>query len=228
MSETKLHDLLVEVAEQAVPTDLLDRVHHRVRVRRRRRGALVSAALVVAAVAVAGSQLHGTGTTHRPPVADLHSSRHVVVQPHGGKPVRPFHAPGIKLVAYTGKQLSGFTVDKIPAGWVLGGVNAFVLTIDPAGDPNTNPAQFVGKLVVSLQANADFPRHGIRVTVNGQEGMINGLGSTKYGPAMTFNDSAGHTIDIETPLALGWTTVAPIVSFAEGIHVSADAMASVG
>jgi hypothetical protein len=42
--------------------------------------------------------------------------------------------PSIRLVAYHGEQLEGFTVDRIPDGWYLQGSNAFALTIAPDGD----------------------------------------------------------------------------------------------
>ena len=38
-----------------------------------------------------------------------------------------------KLVAYTGEQPAGFTLDRVPDGWEVQGVNRFFLMLAPQG-----------------------------------------------------------------------------------------------
>jgi hypothetical protein len=193
--------------------------------------ATTTAAGVAVAVLVA-SALHGSGADHHTAVAVSRPTHTASVKPRTsttGRVKAPVpKALSVKLVAYTGKQLAGYTVARVPDGWFLGGVNAFTLTVNPPGDTNTDPAYFIDKLVVSLQPNADLPADGLHVSVNGHPGVINGLGGTQYGPTMVFEDGAGHTVDLEVPLILGWTTAAPLITFAEGIQVTGAARASVG
>jgi hypothetical protein len=235
MSDTELHDLLLEVASQAVPTDLLPRVQGGIRARRRRRGtvAVAAAAVALAAIVLVATQIDSSSAPHPGSRAAGHAPRQAAGGPPSTRTVKPFKGPGVKLVAYSGKQPAGYTVDVIPQGWVLGGVNSFALTINSASDPNMDPSYFVGKLVVALEPpgsnlRTDGPKHGgLAVTVNGRAGLISGLGA-KAGPTMAFYDAAGDVVDIEAPPALGWTTASPLVAFAEGIQVLGAAQPSYG
>jgi hypothetical protein len=245
MSDTELHDRLVEVANQAVPTDLLPRVHSGIRARKRRRGAVAvgSTVAAVAAVAVVATQAggsapshaasHAAGQHHQHPDVGKRPSVHKV----GTAKRRVVTAPAVKLVTYTGTQPAGYSVDKVPAGWFIGGVSPFTLTIDPPGYPNPdpNPDSFVGKLIVSLEPSGDNlrtdgPKHGgIDVTVNGRDGLIELPSAADQGEsALAFYDAAGNVVDVEVPPALGWTTAAPYVAFAEGVHVLTAAAPTFG
>lgn len=53
--------------------------------------------------------------------------------------------------------------------------------------------------------------------------MIADLG----GQALTYNDGDGHTVVVQAPAQLAWSNT-QIVSFAEGVHVTANAIAGVG
>jgi hypothetical protein len=133
--------------------------------------------------------------------------------------------PSVRLVAYHGEQLEGFTVDQIPDGWYLQGSNAFDLTIAPEGD-ESSPDAFEGKLVVMLLSSSapqQLPQ-GEPVKVGNEDGVV----STGEADVLTYVDDAGHFVQIEAwHRALGWTTD-QLVTFAQGVHVTADAQAGVG
>jgi hypothetical protein len=135
----------------------------------------------------------------------------------GGTPVR--------LVAYHGDQPEGFTVAQVPEGWFLQGTNAFSLTVAPKGD-TTSPDAFEGKLVVMLLSSSAPQRlpEGDPVSVGGQDGVV------AHGPAdvLTYKDDAGHFVQVQAwRSALHWTND-QLVSFAEGVQVTADAQPGVG
>ncbi|WP_460852737.1 hypothetical protein [Nocardioides montaniterrae] len=74
------------------------------------------------------------------------------------------HSTGVQLVDYTGDQLPGFTVDKVPDGFVLQGATAYSLDIARPG-VTSSLDDFEGKIVVSVEANAPAtaaPHHVIR------------------------------------------------------------------
>ena len=106
MSDTELHDLLVEVASQAVPTDLLPRVQGGIRARRRRRGTVAVAAVAVAlaAIVVVATQIDSSSAPHPGSRAAGHAPRQAAGGPPSTRTVKPFNGPGVKLVAYSGKQ----------------------------------------------------------------------------------------------------------------------------
>jgi hypothetical protein len=197
--------------------------------RRMRRTAIAATSVTaVAALIVAGAQLHGGGTKHTPTVATRHSSTKVANHPGTATTVTTktkTHRPSIKLVAYHGKQLNGFTVDKVPTGWFLSTSTQYALLIDPAGSKDNDPDAFVGKLAVLLASSDEtsFPKHGDHVTVNGQPGVIWDDGGVQLG----YTDSAGHRVTIQVPNKLHWSDT-EIVSFAEGVHVTSNALAGRG
>jgi hypothetical protein len=196
----------------------LSREHRRRRIRR----AAFTATTLVAAFAVVLLATH-PGTSPRRAASGSHprSPTGATSPPTGHHHQR---APTIKLVAYHGKQLRGFTVDVIPAGWFLGGVNQYALTINPAGDQDLRPDVFVGKLTVLLASvDQTFPKDGTHVTVSGRPGVIWNGGEEQLG----YTDSAGHRIVIQFPDKLGWSAD-QMVAFAEGVHVTSDAVAGVG
>lgn len=139
--------------------------------------------------------------------------------------VAPSRSP-IRLVAYHGDQLSGFIVDQVPDGWYLQGSNAFALTIAPDGD-TTSPDSFSGKLVVMLLSSSapqELPE-GESVTVGEHDGVAS---QTPDAATLTYEDDAGNLVQIQAwRSALHWTTD-QLTSFAEGVHVTADAQAGVG
>jgi hypothetical protein len=193
----------------------LVRVHRQRTIRRSMMGGGALAAGVAAVLVVA--QLGGSSPAQR---IGLTHPGPAIASPD------PHTRPSIKLVAYHGKQLAGFTVDRIPVGWFLSTSTASALLIDPDGSSDNNPDAFEGKLAV-LTSSVD--EHGLgsgdNVSVNGRPGVVSDQG--KYGLMLRYNDPNGFGVDIQAPLALHWTD-AQIVRFAEGVHVTGNAVHSLG
>jgi hypothetical protein len=170
--------------------------------------------VVAAAVAVTATQIGGGSSA---PTA----------APHGTVigPTRHHVKSAVQLVDWTGKQLSGFNVDEVPAGWHLSASTQYALTIDSAADTNNDPNVFVDKLTVLLASKDEtsFPADGTQVTVNGQPGAFWNDGGEQLG----YTDAAGHRVVIQAPDALHWSAT-QLVSFAEGVHVTSNALAGVG
>jgi hypothetical protein len=197
----------------------LARVHRQRTIRR----SLITGGALAAGAAVAIVAASSGGST------DEHTRTIVgpITQPsHHGRTHPAVHHSSIKLVAYHGKQLNGFTVDQIPAGWRLSTSTQFALLIDPKGDTDNDPDAFVGKLAV-LTSSSD--EHGLgkgdKVTVNGQPGVVSDQG--KYGIMLRYNDPKGFGVDIQAPQQLHWSDQ-QIVDFAQGVHVTSDAVHSRG
>lgn len=190
----------------------LVRAHRRAVVRR---SMVATGSLVVAAaVAVTATQLGGSSNA---PTTANHAGSTKIVQHH--------HANAVQLVDWTGKQLNGFNVDEVPAGWHLSGSTQYALTINSADDSNTDPNVFEGKLTVLLASvdEQSFPANGQHVTVDGQPGVVWNGGEWMLG----YTDAAGHRVVIQAPDALHWTAD-QLVSFAEGVHVTSNALAGRG
>jgi hypothetical protein len=190
--------------------------------RRRGRATWFSVAGTAAAAALVGTtmvagNLGGTDETTGPAPGSKISANQGS-GPHLGTPVR--------LVAYQGEQLDGFTVDQVPEGRYLQGSNAFSLTIAPQGD-TTSPDDFVGKLVVMLLSSSAPQKlpPGEPVKVGDNDGVV-----TPGPPAdtLTYEDDAGHFVQIQAWTApLGWTNE-QLASFAEGVQVTSHAQPGVG
>lgn len=134
---------------------------------------------------------------------------------------------GIALVAYSGAQPQGYTVDSVPNGWQVQGVDNYVLTIAPVGDSDTSPDSFDGKLVVMLRSQDDVgARTGDNVMIGSTPGVID-HSEDAFATQLFFTDAAGHRIDIQVPPALHWSD-AQMAAFAAAVHVNATARAGVG
>jgi hypothetical protein len=193
-------------ADQSTPDDVVRRdllrgraALTRRRVRRSVTGLGATAATAVLALAIVGGQSS--------PDPDPH-------------PV----ARGLDLVAYTGTQLPGFTVEKVPEGFVLQGANAYSLDIALPGN-HTSLNDYRGKLVVMLQSkDATGTPTGKQVEINGRPGTI-----STFDPAakqLYYSDGA-HQIVVQSPTELGLSD-AELVEFASGVTVTAEAVAGVG
>ena len=136
----------------------------------------------------------------------------------------------IKLVAYTGDQPKGYTVDSVPAGWEIQGVDNYVLTIAPIGFANQNIDAFEGKLVVMLQSKDEQPltaADGDQVAVGSGTGIVSKF-DREHGQQLNYRDaSSGKWVDVQAPLSLHWTD-AQLGQFAAGVHVNDGAEAGVG
>ena len=140
---------------------------------------------------------------------------------------QPSHGPantGLDLVAYEGAQLPGFTVGKVPEGFVLQGSNRFSLDIARPSD-HSGLDDYRGKLVVMLQSqDATGTPKGKAVEVNGHPGTI-----STFDPAaaqLFFSDGT-HQIVVQSASELGLTD-AELVEFASAVTVTGEAQASVG
>lgn len=192
--------------------------------RLRTRGAIVAATTIGAAgvVGLVTGQFNGSDTAR--PSASASRGRAATTQPSARQTTVSTEQPGkvlaVRLIAYTGKQLAGFTVDRVPEGWRLSGSTQYALTINAQGDANNNPDVFVGKLTVLLQSQdaSGFPS-GEPVTVDGHPGVITNMDEQ----ILTYNDGNGHTVVVQAPPRLAWTS-AQLVSFAEGVHVTGNAI----
>jgi len=179
---------------------------------RRRRARIGSAAVAVAAVGVVATVI-------------------VAGQPGGqGSDIAeaptpsPTHAATLRLVDYTGIQQPGFTVAKVPAGFVLQGATPYSLDVAKAGD-HSSLNDFEGKLVVMLQSkDATFHKTNRAVTVHGTTGYLRAEdgGAT----ALEYLDG-DHDVVIQAWSGLGLTD-AQLVEFADGVTVTSGAQASVG
>lgn len=195
----------------------LHRDHKRRAIRRSMAATSTVAAAAVVAVIVA--QSGGASAQHHTNAVKGAPSHHVVGTHHAttGK--------SIKLVAYHGKQLNGFTVDEVPAGWHLSTSTQYALLITKDGTTDDDPNAFVGKLAV-LTSSVDEHGlgHGDSVTVDGQPGKVEVQGDVQL---LRYNDPNGFGVDIQAPTELGWTDT-QIVQFAEGVHVTGNAIHSHG
>jgi hypothetical protein len=131
---------------------------------------------------------------------------------------------GLDLVVYTGTQLPGFTVEKVPEGFALQGANAYSLDVAPATD-RTSLNDFRGKLVVMLQSkDVTGTPTGKAVTINGRPGTISTFDPTAK--QLYYSDGT-HDIVIQSATKLGLTD-AELVEFAKGVTVTTEAEAGVG
>ena len=168
-----MSDLRALLYEAAGPLSLADSIDpqiaeadlargHRAR-RRRRTGRMAASSGLVAALALSAFAVGGSGllssSTSTPPVAGHSSSQ-----------------AGFSLVSYTGKQPTGFILDKVPAHWQVESIDASHLLLAPEGKtPSPDPAgmtSFVGKVAVTLDVNVPQKLTGDKVEINGRPGVI--------------------------------------------------------
>lgn len=215
--ETRLRNLRVESTpadEETVAADV--RRAHRALGRRRAvrygtGGVTLLAVAALATVTVVGQGGHDASR----PRADAPASPSATAGTRGA---------GLRLVDYTGDQQPGFTVTKVPAGFVLQGATPSSLDVARADD-HSDLNSFQDKLVVMLQSkDASFRRTGRPVQVHGATGYLH----TEPGAATTLEYLDGpHDVVVQAWTSLGLTD-AQIVEFAEGVTVTSAATAGVG
>jgi hypothetical protein len=227
---TDVRTLLSQAAGTADVTDdtvAADLVRARRGLRRRTAlrvtGSVVTGTALVAAVVVVRS-----GAESRRPVAEP-PHRPVVTTPAAPRTTTSAPATNLRavtLVAYTGRQPSGYEVAYVPKGWEVQGANEFRLTIAPIGTTDTHPDAFEGKLVVLLRSKDDTgPPIGTPIPVGNGTGYLN-----RTDPAtavLMFQDSAKHWVLVQVPRVLGWSD-RDIARFGAGVEVTHDAQAGVG
>ena len=140
---------------------------------------------------------------------------------------------GTMLVSYTGKQPTGFTLDKIPAGWEVRDNDAGVLTLAPTGAPKEKTPKgmvsFEGKIAVTAQNDTGVPT-GVqldKVQVGGRPGVVahmKGSGDTR---TLFVEQPSGVYLQIQVWDGLGWGND-QIAEFGASVHITKDLQLSVG
>ncbi|OIJ26516.1 hypothetical protein [Nocardioides luteus] len=131
-------------------------------------------------------------------------------------------ADTVRLVDYDGTQMPGYTVAKVPEGFVLQGSDQFVLAV-ARPDDKSSISDFRDKIVVTLESPSgteDSPN----TTVNGQPAT---LVTTPDGATMLKYAYRDFTVVIQMWNSIHLTDK-QLVEFAEGVEVTADAKPSVG
>lgn len=139
--------------------------------------------------------------------------------------VAPSPSDALPLVAYTGPQVEGFELGKVPEGYVIQGSDAFVLTLAEPGD-DSHYLGFDGKVVIMLESQSAAQRlgNGQDVTVNGEPGVLQGApGETRN--LRYFQGDKLVLIQVWETIEL---TDEQIVELAESVTVTSDAEAGVG
>jgi hypothetical protein len=218
---------------EADPREDLARGRSLLRRRRLLAGAGVAAAMVAgAAVPLALQGGSGVSNGHGPVAA---SAKPVIKTTEPSVPSASSPSPSrsrgghVALVAWTGTQPPGYEVSWMPAGWVVQGSTPYYLTIAPAGDKDTQPDSFLGKLVVMLQSKSvTSPPSGQSQPVNGRRGVFEPAaeagGDTEI---LTFQVPGGQWAVVQAPMALGWSSQ-QLAQFAGGVKVLVTAQRGVG
>ncbi|WP_328291834.1 hypothetical protein OG218_03610 [Kineococcus sp. NBC_00420] len=139
-----------------------------------------------------------------------------------------------QMVAYTGTQPAGFTLDALPRGWEVQGVDAGVLTLAPAGIADQDPNSFAGKVAVFLE-NLPQAATGDRVrpvqvgTTTGLlfESDLNTGGDRLGGTTLFLAQPSGTQLAVQVWAGLGWSDT-DIAALGAAIHVTDAATVSVG
>jgi hypothetical protein len=192
--------------------------------RRRRTGtrSVVAGALAIGAFAAFSPGSHSSGSSVTGPSIGATTAGTATKAAVTGGAVA-----GIQLVAYTGDQPKGYTVDSVPSGWEIQGVSNLALVVAPVGDADQDIDDFAGKLVVMLESeDQKTAPTGTPVTVGSFTGVIN-HDEDNVGPALFFTDGAGHRLAIQVPAALHWSD-AQVAAFGTCVHVNATAQEGKG
>lgn len=148
------------------------------------------------------------------------------------------------LVAYTGPQPAGFTIDKVPAGWVVEGVDQGALTLVPAGTEDfdayrrlaADGVRAIGGSRIAVSRSDHLPQGvpqgtSTEVQVDGTEALVvawrDGEGGRLAGRSLFLPQTAGGYLTVQTPAGLGWS-VQQLVEFSAGVHVTGQALTTVG
>jgi hypothetical protein len=214
-----LHDAPLSPVDDVVVASDLRRGHAALINQRRRRGALAGVAALGVVAIGSLSHLDASGGKQRTPPQAIQASAgtstlvpaaptSILASQHASRSV-----PLLELVAYHGKQLPGYTVERVPKGYVLQGISGSVLDVAAAGD-HSSLNLFGNKLVVMLNDHPG-PQDGERVTVNGRQGRFR---ADENGTrTLTYNDGT-HNVELQV-----WRNIKisrdQLVSFAEGVTV---------
>jgi hypothetical protein len=217
-----LRTLLLESADSSDHTTTTavadaDLVRARRVLRQRRSRRMSAGSALVAAAAVGAFVIVSPGSTPKSPS---------VAQSTGT-------SPGVKLVAYTGTQPSGYTLDKVPTGWRIDDDDLSVLTLAPAGTKSASLPKGVvslkGKIAVMTESDTGVPT-GVQlddVRVDGRPGVIahmDGDGDTR---TLFVKQPSGVYLEIQVWSGLGWDNQ-QIAEFGSSVHINAGARTTAG
>lgn len=140
----------------------------------------------------------------------------------GNAPRRPcLTSRTVRLVAYTGEQPTGFTVDEVPEGWEVQGSDESAFMLAPKGIADQDPQSFVGKIGIVLQRRLPDVTTK-KVTVNGQPALLATMAGNARPGTVFIKQPTGAYLAIQVWQTLNWGEK-EIVRFAEGVHVGKDA-----
>jgi hypothetical protein len=177
-----------------------------------------ASAFAVAAVAAAAVAFTSTGA----PAAD-NTPLAQGSAPAAGATTPAAGPAALQLVAYTGAQPEGYTLDTVPDGWEVQGVDAYVLTLAPKNAKDKNPSSFVGKVVAMLQSVDDTAAPtGEAVTIGGNPGVIKKAGGQTSGWTVFVDQPGRPRLQVQVWDGLGWSK-ADAIAFTEGVHVNDNA-----
>lgn len=132
-------------------------------------------------------------------------------------------ADNVRLVDYHGTQMPGFTVAKVPEGFVLQGSDPYVLAVARPED-KSSVSDFQDKIVVMLESSSAAPADSTNTSVSGQPAS---LVTTPDGATVLKYTHGDFAVVIQM-----WNTIhltdEQLVEFAEGVEVTADAKPSHG
>ncbi|MET0448237.1 MAG: hypothetical protein ABW004_07505 [Aeromicrobium sp.] len=203
------------VTDSIVDADL---VRARRALRRRRASRLSAGSGLIAAAAVGALVLVGPGGSTSGPTGTTTSAA---------------PATAVDLVAYTGTQPVGYTLDRVPVGWEVHHDDVGLLTLAPSGavlaaDSEDEP-QLEGTIAVMTQSDTGVPT-GVQlddVEVGGEPAVIahmQGSGDTR---TLFEKQPSGVYLVIQVWDGLGWSND-QIADFASSVHITKDAAQSVG
>jgi hypothetical protein len=141
------------------------------------------------------------------------------------------------LVAYTGEQPVGYTLDRVPEGWEVSWSTRDGLTLAPQGeDAGTDPAapgfvSLVNRIAVGQEGAVPTGVTKDEVEVDGRPAVIAhmlGADGTADGTLTLFlQQPSGAYLSIQVWRGIGWGND-QIAQFAAGVHITKDATVGVG
>ncbi|GAB3267226.1 hypothetical protein [Kineosporia babensis] len=219
-----MNEAVADITTTGQPAPELDLARARKAARtRRNRLAFVPAGLAAAAAGVlAFSMLGGSSGEPAAPQATATSTA------------------AIALVSYTGDQPVGFTIDRVPDGWEVQGLTVTSLVVAPVGAKNQDANEFEGKILISkaneLEVSSDRSEArplkvgDVEATRFTYDSEWSEEGGSRPGPdasaGLLVPDGDGFLL-FQIPSELKWDD-ATMVAFAEGVHLTGDAVPAQG
>jgi hypothetical protein len=215
--QTRLDQLAGPAAPPSLATVAADLVRGRRALRRRRIGQIASGSGLLAVAALGAALAIPGGAPTRAPAPPVVAD--------GGNATLSTQEPA-KLVAYKGAQPAGFTIDEVPEGWEVQGVDKYGLTLAPKDTADKDPHSFQGKIAIQLQRSVpDVPKK--QVVVNGTPALLATMQGEATPGTLFVKQPSGAYLVIQVWHTLNWGEK-EIVRFAGGVHVGKDAGLSVG